>query len=186
MILCQLRFINCNKCTTLVEEIDNNNSRVEYLQKIEFQLNEAGFELFKKNVQVELSVSDNFEAIQQNLRDRLASLDEQGLTYVICDEEELYKEAVALWYSALDATDIPSCHTVLKEDNNLLCIVARDGKIASTNWWKVNGVVSECRHTVTNPNYYRRGLGSLTLLLWITMVQKQGVKKCITWIHEHL
>ena len=23
MILCQLRFINCNKCTTLVEEIDN-------------------------------------------------------------------------------------------------------------------------------------------------------------------
>lgn len=169
----------------LVEEIDNNNSRMEYLKKIELQLHNAGFELFKKNLQVELSIDDNFEAIQKNLKDRLASSNEQGLKYVICNNEEMYKEAVSLWYSALDETDIPSCHTIMKEDNNLLCIVTPNGHVASTNWWKVNGVVSECRHTVTHPDYYRQGLGSLTLLLWISMVQKQGVKKCITWIHEH-
>ena len=129
-------------------------------------------------------LEENIEAINQSLSEKRDRLKESNLSAVICDDTSMYAKAVDLWLSALDETDIPADHRYLNNESELLCFVSDSGEIATTAWWKNSGALSECRHTVTHPDYYRRGLASLSILIWLSTVYEQGVKKCLGWASD--
>ena len=187
----------------LIEELNNRGSRDAYLAEFEPLLFAAGFEAYKNNVQVELNlreldskagseaaseaVSDKTEekgGLEAKLAQKMDRLSGQGLRLKICEDDMRYAEAVALWKSGLNVTDIPQDHMTREEDAVLAYILNEEGKMVATHWWKNSGASSEGRHAVTDPDYYQRGLASTLLLTWCQDALQQGCIRAITWISD--
>lgn len=170
----------------LVEEVNNNGSRDACLAETERKLVNAGFALVRNNVQVEkqqkpgeLPVADAPQPFRTE--DILAAA---GLSLQICRDEQNFRQVTALWERYLGPTDVPLDHFTMKSDAVILNAVTAEGMVAATQFWKNSGRSSECRHTVTHPDYYRHGLAMALIQAWLETTEKQGVCRWFTWISD--
>lgn len=168
----------------LIEELDNNGARESYLSSHEQRMIESGFELFKTNLQLERALSDEGAELGKELEERTVKLQNMGLSLSFCDSQKTLEKVLSLWDSALDIADIPQDHKVMSEDAPILCVFD-DEKLAAVSWWQHSKSISESRHIVTDPDYYKRGLASTMLIMWMDDAIKNNVGKCLTWISDH-
>lgn len=89
-----------------------------------------------------------------------------------------------LWERYLGPTDVPLDHFTMKSDAVILNAVTAERMVAATQFWKNSGRSSECRHTVTHPDYYRHGLAMALIQAWLETTEKQGVCRWFTWISD--
>ncbi len=178
----------CFRCSkpVLVEEVNNNGSRDACLAQIESALVNAGFMLMRNNVQVEKQLKTGESlSFDEALRLRAENaLTDTGLSLQYCQDEETFHQVTALWEQYLGAADVPLDHFTLKSDSVILNAVTAEGMVAATQFWKVSGRSSECRHTVTHPDYYRHGLAMALIQAWLNTTREQGVCRWLTWISD--
>lgn len=168
----------------LIEELDNNGSRTEYINNIEQYFFDVGFEKFKNNLQLEMSIKDKKKTIEEQLSKKMLRLSEQNLQLEFCSDDDILKKSIKLWQNSLDVTDIPQEHMSLGSDDKLACILTEERQVVTTNWWRNTKKSSEGRHTVTHPEYFQRGLASTLLLVWCQEAIKQDVERCFTWVSD--
>ena len=168
----------------LIEELNNNGSRNEYIEKIESSLFEVGFTVFKNNLQLELSLKDKKKIIEKQLSEKLQKISAQNLRLEFCTDDDILEKSIILWQDSLDVTDIPQEHMSLKSNDKLACILTETREVIATNWWRNSNKNSEGRHTVTHPEYFQRGLASTLLLVWCKDAIDQGVERCYTWVSD--
>lgn len=169
----------------MIEELNNNGSRDDYLSQFEQLLFQAGFSLYKHNLQVVAILKDGeqdrYISIYEEKKKRLKA---QGFRIEPCMNEACMKQVVSLWESALDSTDIPQSHKIFNPDNRVFCIFDSENKLCAAKWWHIGGKTSEGRHVVTNKEFERKGLGSTIQLAWITDGFNFGVERYMTWISD--
>ena len=168
----------------LIEELDNNGSRTEYIKNIEQFFFDVGFNEFKNNLQLEMSLKDKEKIIEEHLSKKMLKLSDQILQLDFCSDDDILKESIKLWQDSLDVTDIPQEHMSLGADDKLACILTEARKVVATNWWRNAKKTSEGRHTVTHPEYFQRGLASTLLLVWCKDAIDHGVERCFTWVSD--
>ena len=170
----------CEK-PVVIEELDNHGTRSDYISRFTPTLEAAGFRLYKTNQQVELNPSDPSLGLEERFSAEEARMAMEGLHFHYDDGSHM-PQASALWKAHLDLADVPLDHTVLGPDDTLLCVLDGSGSVAATHWWRHTGKSSEGRHTVTHPDYYRRGLASAMLCAWCLDAKQRGIRKASTWI----
>lgn len=168
----------------LIEELDSKGSREGYIAAVEPALYAAGFKRFRNNLQVEADFKDSANTVRDEYDRRLACLNEQNLTLEACGDSDTQKQAIALWETYLDASDIPEDHLTLKDGDTLMNVLDANRNVVATIWWRVNGKTSECRHTVTRPDHYRKGLATMLNYAWIKQSIEAGAVKWMTWISD--
>ncbi len=168
----------------VVEELNNRGARDGYLQRIEPLLYGAGFTHFKTNLQLERGLTDAAE-IAALAEEKQAQLSAGQLHCTYCVTAADMRRVVALWESALDVADIPLDHKRVSDDAKVLCVMTADGRLAAASWWKHTNSTSESRHIVTDSAFYRQGLASTMLSVWLEDACRAGVSRCFTWISEH-
>ena len=168
----------------LIEELDNNGSRTEYIKNIEQFFLDVGFEEFKNNLQLEMSLKDKEKDIENLLSKKMLKLSEYNLQLEFCSDDDILKKSIKLWQNSLDATDVPQEHMSLGLDDKLVCILNEERKVVTTHWWRNTKKNSEGRHTVTDSEYFQRGLASTLLLVWCQDAIKQGAERCFTWVSD--
>ncbi len=168
----------------LIEEINNRGSRDGYIREMEKKFKASGFDFFKINRLYEMSLSP-IDPIKNRLESHLAVLDAQGLSLRIADTDDMERQSVSLWESALDATDLPESHKhfIHSDTDTVLCLTARE-KVIGTYWLGMRRSFAEGRHIVIHPDYMRRGLGTLLLLSGACRTAEAGKEKVITWISD--
>ena len=167
----------------LVEELSSRGSRDEEIREREPFLFGGGFEYKKNNLQVEFLPGSDDCGLMREAEERRSRLEASGIALRYGEEKDM-PEITKLWREYLDMTDIPGEHLHLTEDDKVLCAVDPSGRIVSTHWWRNTVSSSEGRHTVTHPDFYRRGLASALLTEWCADARKQGIRRCSTWITD--
>lgn len=166
----------------LIEELNNNGSRDPYLSRFEPVLIQAGFSLFKHNLQVAANLKDCGQDLRTRYEEKKQRLEAQGFRIAFCKDEACMEQVVALWESALESTDVPQSHKVLNPDNQVLCVFDAENTLCAAKWWHNNGKASEGRHVVTHRNFERRGLASTLQLAWLLDGLDNGAERFMTWI----
>ena len=169
-----------DKPVSLVE-VDEGGKRGAYLAGMERKLFTAGFCVLKDTCQVEMNPCDPAHRLKESLALDQARMADEGLRFHYDDGSNLPR-AVELWREYLDLADVPLDHTSLKPEDKLLCVMSKDDRLAAVHWWRHTGKFSEGRHTVTHPDYYRRGLASAMLRAWCLDAKERGISKAATWI----
>ena len=168
----------------LIEELNNKGTRDAYLEKFEPLLIQAGFSLFKHNLQVEANLKECEQELRNKFEEKKSRLEAQGFKLEPCTDDACMKDVVALWESALELTDIPQDHKVLNPEDKVFCIFDSENTLAAAKWWHHSGKTSEGRHVVTNKAFERRGLGSTIQLAWLVDALDNGVQRHMTWIAD--
>lgn len=166
----------------LVEELNNNGYRDKYIANLEPLLFNVGFEVIKNNLQLEINLKDKRLFIEKQLNEKIQQLKDKNLRVGLCRDNETFKQAIALWESALDITDIPGEHMSLREDDKLVCVFTQEKEVVATNWWRSTNKNSEGRHIVTRSDFFKRGLASTLVLAWCKDACEQGIERCFTWV----
>lgn len=169
----------------VIEESNRNGARDTYLASFEPLLMEAGFRLFKTNLQLEMALRGKKPVLMEKLSVGLRRLDELGLSLAFSDGKDSMRQAIALWESALDPTDIPWDHRMLGEQDSLLCVLDSENRVVATNWWRITGKSAEGRHIVTHPDYYHKGIASLMLAKECLCAMENGVERVLGWSHDN-
>lgn len=147
-------------------------------------LTEAGFKLFKTNYQLEMKLAGQEPVLRERSSAGERRLEELGLSLSFSDGGESLRQAIDLWESALDPTDIPLDHRTLSEQDALLCIMDPKNRVVATNWWRITGKSAEGRHTVVHPDYYHRGIASFMLTKECLCAVEAGADRVLGWVHE--
>ncbi len=173
------------KKPVLVELLNNGKNTNDNQSDLRYRLIKAGACLFKTNLQVETDLITSSKYSEELVNEDKKRLDEMGLQAVVCKNADTACLVYDLWDEYLDPTDIPAEHKVYSSEEQLLYIKNKEGGIAATNWWKTSGRVSEGRHTVTIPAYYRKGIASAMLRMWCLDARRAGATKAFTWISDN-
>lgn len=168
----------------IIEELNNRGARDSYLSRVEPLLLEAGFAEYRTNLQVEVNLANLDYSLSQRMQEKASCLEKAGLRFDFCKTEACMQNVLALWDEALELSDIPASHRVLDDSSSVLCIRNSANEIVAASWWH-HAASSESRHIVTRKEYYRKGLASAMLCVWLTEAQQEGISRCFTWINEH-
>ncbi len=168
----------------LIEELNNNGSRDVYISQLEPVLKQAGFSLFKHNLQVAAAMKERQQELRERYAQKKSSLEAQGYRFAFCTDGAGMKQVVSLWESALNPTDIPQSHKTVDPDNQVLCIFDNENTLCAAKWWHHSGKTSEGRHVVTHKDFERRGLASTLQLAWLVDGLDHGVERYMTWIAD--
>ncbi len=144
-------------------------------------LTDAGFRLYRRNLQVEIDLRKQEFEPEEYWENRLKS---HNLRLNFDCAPETFERAVKLWDRHLKMTDIPLDHRSFHEGDHLLSVQSESGETAAVHWWRNSQRASEGRHTVTDPAYYRQGLAFTMLNIWCILVRKQGIARGFTWISD--
>ena len=183
--------LRCDKLL-LLEEVDSNDRRKAYLDRLLPILRNAGYTLEAHNLQVEIYLPDHMEQIRAQYEKAAETIRANGLRAVYYSAEEqpggaaneqpggaaagLYTEILDLWSKYLKPSDVPVTHTRFDRDREqvVLCVLDEPGRVCGVNWWIFRGTTSEIRHTVTHPGHYRKGIGNYMMLRALTDAAEHG------------
>lgn len=168
----------------LLEEMDDGRSLRDHVVRMEPVLENAGFRLFKRNIQFIIDLKtlseDDLSARTEAGMKNLAGL---SLRPHICCDDRYLPQVYELWEAYLDPTDIPAAHRGW-QDHQILCILNEQDEVAAARWWKNTGKKSEGRHAVTRPEYRRKGIASAMLGFWFENAGKNGALRGSTWVSD--
>ena len=164
-------------------EVISPGKREAYAVRMEEKLLSAGFSLFKTTLQLEADLTDLPYPLEEELSRRLEALKAQGITLRYCDDA-LLSQVRLLWETYLDPMDVPCGHLEESAEERILCAVDKSGKVAAVKWWRCVNRTQEGRHTVTDPAWYRHGLGTALLLAQFLYGREHGMTKNVTWVSD--
>lgn len=164
-------------------EVISPGKREAYAARMEEKLLAAGFRLFKTTLQLEADLTRLGYSPEEELARRMDELKAQGLSLRYCDET-LLPQVQRLWEKYLDPMDVPCDHLAEGENERILCVTDREDRVAAVKWWRCAGRTQEGRHTVTDPAWYRHGLGTTLLLAQFRYALEHGIAKNITWVSD--
>ena len=169
----------------VIEELDNNGKRDEYLNGFFAKLEAAGWERIARNVQVYSSFDDRDDEIRVEYNRAQDNLKEQGFHIEKCSERHVDR-VVSLWREWLHETDLPREHIEFFGDPSqvVICVLDENDEVCGTNWWKLQGGVCEIRHTVTDPRFYKRGIGYAMQLAAMVDALDNGSRGVFTYIDD--
>ena len=155
----------------------------EHLIQLETKIQSGGFKFFKTSLQLDVNLDQLDYSLEKELKQRQETLSSQGFSLKYCDTY-LFSQVKALWTEHLDLTDVPFDHYKNNKNDCILCAVDQNDYVAAAQWWRSEKNNLEGRHTVTHPNYYRRGLGTTLLLAQFQFSKQNGILKNKTWVKD--
>ena len=169
----------------VIEELDNNGKRDEYLSDFFAKLEAGGWQRVARNVQVYSSLDNRGDEIRDKFRRAQDNLIEQGFHIEECPERHVDR-VISLWKEWLRKTDLPSEHMGFIGDpsQTVICVLNDNDEVCGTNWWRLQGGVCEIRHTVTNPRFYKRGIGYAMQLVAMADAVDIGCRGVFTYIDD--
>lgn len=173
--------VYCDK-PVLIEEPELNLS--EKTGEKEKLLSKTGFHLYRRNIHV---VKDLKNVEQISYSENHESTDEIQFIELSYNDPEMpgyLEKSSDLWRLYLGKTDLPKEHFSVSPDDHLICAINGNGELAGTHWWKNHGRLSEGRHTVTAPEYYRRGIARELIRRWCVLASNAKADRAATWISD--
>lgn len=144
----------------VIEEPDSAGRREKYLKSFFQKLENGGWQRIARNIQVYSELADRAEQIRADHTAAIARLSEQGIVLEDCPERHV-ERVIELWKGYLHETDLPVEHIGFLNDPTQRVVCALDGSdyVCGVSWWRMAGGNCEIRHTVTDPQFYKRGIG---------------------------
>ena len=178
--------LSCGK-TLLIEELDNNNRREEYLNSFAEKLTRSGFYLESRNIQFEINLAEKQQWIRDEYARALHRIESNGFSFTVQPDHEQAEQVLEIWKNNLKPTDVPLSHTRFETDDeqSVVCVVDRDGRVCGTLWWINRGNYCEIRHIVTHPDHYRKGISNFTMLYSFMRASENGSKIVISYMDVH-
>lgn len=177
-------FADFRKEKPVVAEVLNvNGNRDDYLSQYEPALFRSGFKPYRKNNQLSADMWERKDLFEKAYAGKTEELKEKGIRLCLCQDLQSFNQAVELWDSFLDLTDIPYDHRTMDADGKILNAVTDEGRVAATIWWSENGQNSEVRHVVTHPDFSRNGLATVLEQGWVLHCFESGIKRWTTWVN---
>lgn len=166
-----------------IEEVDVKNRREDDLKILSSKLAQKGFAAKAVNNEIVMDLKLHKETLLEQVNRDLQELEKQGLRFTFCQERHI-EQVISLWENALVPTDLPYDHLKFWkcEAAKVLCIVNKDDVVCCVTWWRDDKGTREGRHIVTNPLFYRRGLGSIMLHAWLADAAKCDLLKARSWV----
>ena len=163
--------------TVVVGEVSRLGRRDGYIRQFDEKARAAGFRFFKKNLQIELLLQDHARQIAEGCAQSMARMEREKLRIVYCREKRQEEQVLALWYDALDETDVPLSHArfMSHPEDSVLCAVNEADQVVGAYWWgTVKRNAAEARHVVTRADYYRKGIGTALTMFCMKELLDQG------------
>ena len=169
----------------LLEELDVNGKRSEYLDQISASLNRSGFTEAAKNIMVETKCSD--PTVSSETDKILSHLESMNYRIEMDPHEVSTNDIADLWKNNLKKTDIPHEHySSLKNGNShIVCVFDPNNTVCGVNWWQYRNTVCEIRHTVTRADVRRKKIGSLMILFALDQAYKNNCRTAYTYIDSN-
>lgn len=182
---CQLPDMSADKII-LIEELDDQERRKEYLDKFRNKLETAGFFQESCNYQLEVDLLKNRDLICENYKNAFTRINISGLLTTCEPNADQNEQILQLWKNSLKQTDVPISHTNFYNDNeqHVICVTDPQGNVCGVNWWTFRGNCVEIRHTVTHPNYYHKGIGNFIMSFVLNTALNEGVVIGMTYVEE--
>lgn len=168
-----------------IEEPDSNGRRSTYLMQFFQELEQAGWKRIARNIQVSSTLAERSQQIERDYQDALDAAAGQGFSIANCPKRHAAR-VVELWSTFLHETDIPAEHVNFADDpsQRVVVVLNDDDYVCATNWWRWQGGQCEIRHTVTDPAYYKRGLGYLLQCAAMKDALDNGCRTVFTYIDD--
>ena len=166
----------------LIEELDSNNKRAKYLESFIPKLESAGFHKSAENNIYE--ICDINSDIISDYEFREKKLLNDGFTIKSNPDPENFNSIINMWDCYLKQTDVPYEHKQYSQENaaHIVYMVSPGNEICGVNWWNLSNTNCEIRHTVTKPDYYRKGIGTCMILYALRHAYLKGYKTAYTYI----
>lgn len=149
--------------TVIVGEVSDRGRRDAYIERFGQKACAAGFQFFKKNLQIELKLKEHVRQIEEHYAQSMARMEQERIRFARCGTREMERQVLALWYGSLDETDVPLKHARFMEhgEDTVLCALNDGGEVVGAYWWgPVKRGTVEARHVVTREDHYRKGIGT--------------------------
>lgn len=169
----------------VIDEPDANGRRQEYLAGWLSRLEEQGWELVERSLQVSLDLDADADRLRKEYDEALARTASEGIQIGPCRNERDAQRVLDLWDDYLKLADVPASHRDFWEDDSQFVVCAYEGDaLCGTNWWKVAGRRCEERHIVIDGSYQKKGIGSALLLHSIIAALDAGSATISTYISD--
>ena len=174
--------LRCGK-NVMIEELDSNNRRQDYLNYFSRKIYQAGFSLESKNIQFEINLTEQKQWILSEYEKAAKRLNTNGLLATVKPDNAQVKQILEIWKLYLKQTDVPISHTKFLTDieQSVVCILNKNASVCGTLWWIFRGNYCEIRHIVTHPDYYRMGISNYTMLFSFMKALEGNSKSVISY-----
>lgn len=170
----------------LIEELDSENRRKEYLEQQTKKLKDAGFKLAAYNYQFQINLAEQKQLIQNEFLSASNKLNNAGFTSSCNLTNYQIDQVINLWKSSLRPTDIPYDHLNFNTQSNqyVVCVLDQMKNVCGTLWWTYKGNICEIRHIVTRPDCYRKGISNYTMLYSFLRAMETGSKIVVSYVDK--
>lgn len=173
-----------DKCAVIAEP-DIRGRRAEYIRRMEPAFLAAGFGFECRNIQLELDLTANEDALRAAARESAEALKAGGYTLAAAPDAAQTEQTARLWRAHLKPTDVPLDHYAPGAGGgDVLCAVDGSGDVAAAMWRHHEGRASQWRHIVTHPAHRREGLALALLHAWALDALEHGCAVGWTWADE--
>lgn len=173
-----------NEKPVCIEELDVNSRRSAEISMIGNELAKQGLKAELINNGISMDLTLNKESIQKNFEVGLNRLSARGLRFTLCQEQHV-EQVINLWENFLAVTDVPYDHLKFMDhkDGKVFCVINERNEVCCAAWWRDVKTSREGRHVVTDPRYYRQGLGQTIINAWLVDACNNGKRIARSWVN---